>query len=35
MAGRPRKASGGFAPLESDVMEAIWGLAERPACVGS
>ena len=24
MAGRPRKASGGFAPLESEVMDAVW-----------
>jgi predicted transcriptional regulator len=24
MAGRPKKGSGGFAPLESQVMEAVW-----------
>lgn len=24
MAGRPRKASGGLAPLESEVMDAVW-----------
>jgi len=24
VAGRPRKASGGFAPLESEVMDAVW-----------
>jgi predicted transcriptional regulator len=24
VAGRPKKASGGFAPLESEVMEAVW-----------
>jgi len=32
MAGRPRKASSGFAPLESEVMDAIWG-ASRPVSV--
>jgi predicted transcriptional regulator len=32
MAGRPKKASGGFAPLESEVMEAIWE-AGRPVSV--
>jgi predicted transcriptional regulator len=32
MAGRPRKASRGFAPLESEVMDAIWG-ASRPVSV--
>jgi predicted transcriptional regulator len=32
MAGRPKKASGGFAPLESGVMEAIWE-AGRPVSV--
>jgi predicted transcriptional regulator len=24
VAGRPKKASGGFAPLESEVMDAVW-----------
>ena len=32
MAGRPRNASRGFAPLESEVMDAIWG-ASRPVSV--
>jgi predicted transcriptional regulator len=32
MAGRPKKASSGFAPLESEVMEAIWS-ANRPVSV--
>jgi predicted transcriptional regulator len=27
VAGRPKKASGGFAPLESEVMEAVWQAA--------
>ncbi|HEY7933394.1 MAG TPA: BlaI/MecI/CopY family transcriptional regulator [Solirubrobacteraceae bacterium] len=32
MAGRPKKTSGGFAPLESEVMDAVWG-ATDPVCV--
>jgi predicted transcriptional regulator len=32
VAGRPKKASGGFAPLESEVMDAIWD-ASRPVSV--
>jgi predicted transcriptional regulator len=28
MAGRPKKASGGFAPLESEVMEAVWSATD-------
>jgi predicted transcriptional regulator len=28
MAGRPKKASGGLAPLESEVMEAVWQTGE-------
>jgi predicted transcriptional regulator len=32
MAGRPRSASRGFAPLESEIMDAIWD-ASRPVSV--
>lgn len=32
VAGRPKKASSGFAPLESEVMEAIWSVS-RPVSV--
>jgi predicted transcriptional regulator len=32
VAGRPKKANSGFAPLESEVMEAIWD-ASRPVSV--
>ncbi|MGA2163082.1 MAG: BlaI/MecI/CopY family transcriptional regulator [Solirubrobacteraceae bacterium] len=32
MAGRPKKASGGLAPLESEVMEAVWQ-ADAPVSV--
>ncbi len=28
MAGRPKKASTGFAPLESEVMDAVWAAVE-------
>lgn len=28
MAGRPRKASSGFAPLESEVMDVIWATGD-------
>jgi predicted transcriptional regulator len=32
MAGRPKKESGGFAPLESEVMDAVWS-ASNPVSV--
>ncbi len=32
MAGRPKKTSGGFAPLESEVMDAVWA-ASNPVAV--
>ncbi|MFI4990632.1 MAG: BlaI/MecI/CopY family transcriptional regulator [Solirubrobacterales bacterium] len=32
MAGRPRKANGGLAPLESEVMDAVWQ-ADSPVSV--
>jgi predicted transcriptional regulator len=34
MAGRPKKASSGFAPLESEVMDAVWQAGEPVAVRG-